>query len=166
MSRSRSEMVESSMRRTCPRISWLLLLKVCLSSEPMRACITPRFDMPVECLRCGSRSKPVFTTPVLEVPIDLATAVRTGPDGRAWVGITSATGFSQEGHLLESWLLNICDQDIVSVDDLPTTTTSLRIAPSPADQQATVTLPSTLAGDWTLRVVSMDGRTVFTADGA
>jgi len=117
-------------------------------------------------LRVWVSDHPTFGEPVLTVDLDLATLIQTGPDARAWVGLTSATGFSQEGHRIESWELNVCDEDIVSVEEtLQPSASSLLIAPSPADQQAVVTLPTDVAGDWTLRVVSMDGRTLYTTSG-
>ncbi len=110
-----------------------------------------------------------FITPLIEVGIDIAKELGLGADGRAWMGVTSATGFSTERHELMSWAINSCDPILVGVDETtPTTTSPLRIVPQPTHDLAMleVDVPvtdgyvvvSTLSGQEVLRFTLDDGQ--------
>lgn len=110
-----------------------------------------------------------FNSPLIEVGIDIAKELGLGADGRAWMGVTSATGFSTERHELMSWAINSCDPILVGVDETtPTTTSPLRIVPQPTHDVAMleVDVPvtdgyvsvSTISGQEVLRITLDDGQ--------
>lgn len=59
---------------------------------------------------------PTFQLPVLTIPAtDISSLIQLDADGAAWIGITSATGFSVQRHELLSWSIEGCDALITSV---------------------------------------------------
>jgi hypothetical protein len=73
-------------------------------------------------LRVYFNDKPSFQRPVLVRDIDIDSLIELDDQGRAWVGITSATGQSVEQHEVVRWEINGCDRDLlVSVPEEPLT---------------------------------------------
>lgn len=92
--------------------------------------------------------------PTITVPLDL-------PDGRAWMGITSSTGYSVQQHELVSWTITTCDPIPVSVDDEPTmsgtgTQAVPRIVPQPTSDEAQLEVHMPVSGGMVV-VSSMRG---------
>lgn len=76
----------------------------------------------VECTDAGIDvyldTKPEFTTPVLSIPdVKISDLIHLDTDGSAWLGITSATGFSVQKHELISWTLDGCQPLTTGVFD-------------------------------------------------
>lgn len=89
-----------------------------------------------------------FTQPVLQVPIDISSELGLGQEGRAWMGITSATGFASQRHEIMSWSIGSCDPILVGVDDdrdgipTPAVQERIRIVPHPSRDIAQLELTS------------------------
>jgi hypothetical protein len=62
-------------------------------------------------LRVYFNDKPSFQRPVLVRDIDIDSLIELDDQGRAWVGITSATGQSVEQHEVVRWEINGCAAD-------------------------------------------------------
>lgn len=62
-------------------------------------------------LRVYFNDKPSFQRPVLVRDIDIDSLIELDDQGRAWVGITSATGQSVEQHEVVQWEINGCAAD-------------------------------------------------------
>lgn len=61
---------------------------------------------------------PSFSGPVLTIPsVTLTNMISLGLDISAWIGITSATGFSAQEHELLSWSIEGCDALRVGVEE-------------------------------------------------
>jgi hypothetical protein len=56
-------------------------------------------------------SRPSFQAPVLVRDIDIDSLIGLDSNGRAWVGVTSATGRSMEQHEIVRWEINACPED-------------------------------------------------------
>lgn len=101
--------------------------------------------------------------PLLSMPINFADALGQGSSGRAWMGITSSTGYARQRHTLRHWIVTDCSDSLpVSVlDNAGVTSNSIHAAPLPASSDVTITLP----GGWVdhtamIQVIAMDGRIV------
>jgi hypothetical protein len=71
-------------------------------------------------LRVYFNTEPSFQRPVLVRDVDLDSLIGLDEEGRAWVGITSATGRSVEQHEIVRWEMNGCAaRATVSVDAEP-----------------------------------------------
>ena len=85
--------------------------------------------------------------PCLVIPINIAQEVGTSSDGRAWLGFTSATGFSSQQHILDYASLSSCNPVITSVPLLqPLHEATLLVQPNPATLTTTITLPKHASG--------------------
>ncbi|MDZ4745560.1 MAG: hypothetical protein SGJ05_06115 [bacterium] len=61
---------------------------------------------------------PTLTQPVLSIQdVSISSLISMGLDGAAYIGITSATGFSVQEHELLSWTIQGCNIGTVGVDD-------------------------------------------------
>ncbi|MBU3742343.1 MAG: hypothetical protein FGM24_08680 [Candidatus Kapabacteria bacterium] len=68
-------------------------------------------------LRVYFNDRPSFLRPVVERYVNLDSLIGLDADGRAWVGVTSATGQSIEQHEIVQWEINSCAADAtVGVD--------------------------------------------------
>lgn len=118
-----------------------------------------KIEYDVSMLRVWCDTTGEFKEPLIEVGIDVAKELGLGPDGRAWMGITSATGFSTERHEITGWTIGTCDPILVSVDDEPSRLIEpqLRIVPQPTHDVATLELHEAF-GDAVVIVSSVSGQ--------
>lgn len=69
-------------------------------------------------LKVYLNDRPSFRSPIIVRDIDIDSLIGLDSNGRAWVGITSATGRSMEQHEIVRWEINACPEDSpVSVID-------------------------------------------------
>ena len=110
-------------------------------------------------------NSPDLGEPVINIPFDIREELGLAGDGRAWVGITAATGFSQEEHFIHSWSLGSCDAVISSVDDeeQASSETGSMVRPNPAATTATLVLGEKFTGTARYRIVDATGVTLFEA---
>ncbi|MBI2793660.1 MAG: T9SS type A sorting domain-containing protein [Ignavibacteria bacterium] len=81
--------------------------------------------------------------PILTVPLNIESELKMDADGMAWIGITSATGFSSQFHELTYWSVIECrsllstaiEEDVSANEEL-----ILSIAPNPSSDRAKLTL--------------------------
>jgi len=95
---------------------------------------------------------PTFHLPVLSIPnSDISSLIDLDADGAAWIGLTSATGFSVERHELLSWSIEGCDALITNLDEreemeLVSPTSTPFIVPVPSSDVATLRWPNAASG--------------------
>ena len=71
-------------------------------------------------LKVYLNDRPSFRTPVIVRDVDIDSLIGLDSSGRAWVGITSATGRSMEQHEITRWEIGMCSPDaLVSVAEEP-----------------------------------------------
>lgn len=101
-----------------------------------------------------------FSRPVLMVDsVDVGRLLGLDADGMAWIGFTSATGKSVEGHMLQSWVLGDCRDVAESVDDEKThgTSPATYIAPMPSSGVARLFSDVEFSGAITIAVNDVTG---------
>ncbi|MCL4277883.1 MAG: hypothetical protein KJZ94_09565 [Ignavibacteria bacterium] len=112
-----------------------------------------------------------FNDPVLSVPLNIPQLLQPflATDGKAYAGITSATGFSQQQHVLTYVRVESCSDDLTSAE-LPESSpaSGVEVFPNPLYGQSTVrlrfsapALPGTVA-----EVYSRTGNLVLRRDAA
>ena len=62
-------------------------------------------------LKVYLNDRPSFRSPIIVRDIDIDSLIGLDSNGRAWVGITSATGRSMEQHEIVRWEINACPED-------------------------------------------------------
>jgi hypothetical protein len=106
-----------------------------------------------------------LSTPLLTVDsIDLASVLKLGADGSAFIGVTSATGFAQQQHELLEFSVEDCDKPVdVAHDQVVDGNVRGRIVPVPARQTARLELTRPVGNDALCRIVDARGLTLATS---
>lgn len=100
-----------------------------------------------------------LSTPLLTVDsLDLASVLKLGVDGSAFIGITSATGFAQQQHELLEFSVEDCDNPVDVAEDQPVDGNALgRVVPVPARQTARLELLQATDNDALCRIIDARG---------
>lgn len=100
-----------------------------------------------------------LSTPLLTVDsLDLASVLKLGVDGSAFIGITSATGFAQQQHELLEFSVEDCDNPVDVAEDQPVDGNALgRVVPVPARQTARLELLQATDNDAPCRIIDARG---------
>jgi hypothetical protein len=98
----------------------------------------------------------------VSAPVNIATDLSLGADGSAWVGVTSATGFSSEMHTLDYFTIEGCDALVVSVNEPLSREKELEVYPSPAGDQVTLQFDAALPPGALIVIVDVLGNEVGT----
>lgn len=110
-------------------------------------------------------TSPNLGPPVLSVPsATITNMIALGLDASAWIGITSATGFSVQEHELLSWSIDGCDLLTLDVhDEKAQETPSLTpiISPAPSADFATMRVTGSTS-ESVVNIYDVTGRLVWT----